>query len=85
MATIMHTPEGDHAEPTREEARQGQNIHGMVAVLIVSTLLVVAAYGVLLAVFGGGEARSDRSPAADLTTESSATVTPGARIPSVTP
>lgn len=69
MVTDVKTPQGEHVEPTKEEARQGQNIKGMVSVLVISLLLVGAAYGVLLAFFGGGETTADRSPAADITTE----------------
>lgn len=67
------TPEGEHAEPTKEQARQGQNIQGMVTVLAVSILLVVIAYAAMLALFGGGE-KSDNSPKADIVSESSASV-----------
>lgn len=69
MAIGVKTPEGAHVEPTKEEARQGQNIKGMVSVLVISLLLVGAAYGVLLAFFSGGETTIDRSPAADIVSE----------------
>ena len=41
-------PTGPSIRPTGEAARQGQNIRGMVAVLIVGTLLVAIAFGVML-------------------------------------
>jgi predicted lipid-binding transport protein (Tim44 family) len=41
-------PTGPSLRPTGEKARQGQNIRGMVAVLIVGVLLVVLAFGVML-------------------------------------
>jgi hypothetical protein len=41
-------PTGPSMRPTGEKARQGQNIRGMVAVLIVGTLLVAIAFGVML-------------------------------------
>jgi hypothetical protein len=44
------TPEGDAApKVSGQRARQGQNIKGMLAVLIVGTLLVVGAYAIMLA------------------------------------
>lgn len=55
MAITVPTSEGAHVEPTREEARQGQNIKGMLTVLLVSLFLVIAAYGVILALFGGSD------------------------------
>jgi hypothetical protein len=76
MAITTRTPEGTHAEPTKEQARQGQNIKGMVTVLVVSLLLVAAAYGVMLALLGGGEVASDPSPAADKIGETGAVVQP---------
>jgi hypothetical protein len=81
MAIGVETPQGAHVEPTKEEARQGQNIKGMMTVLVVSTLLVVAAYGVLLALFGGAETSTDRSPAADITTESTSQPVPALATP----
>ncbi|MEP7209691.1 MAG: hypothetical protein ABI740_02540 [Alphaproteobacteria bacterium] len=42
-------PTGPSLRPTGEKARQGQNIRGMLGVLIVGTLLVVLAFGVMLA------------------------------------
>jgi hypothetical protein len=43
------SPTGPSLRPTAEKARQGQNIRGMTAVLIVGTLLVILAFGVMLA------------------------------------
>jgi hypothetical protein len=44
------TEAGDsNAKLNREDARQGQNIKGMMYVLVISILLVAAAYGVMLA------------------------------------
>jgi len=44
------TPEGDAApKVSGQRARQGQNIKGMLAVLIVGTLLLAGAYAVMLA------------------------------------
>jgi hypothetical protein len=43
------TPQEPGAKLSAQRARQGQNIKGMVWVLIVSILLVVGAYGVMLA------------------------------------
>lgn len=84
MANTTRTPDGVHSEPTQEEARQGQNIKGMVTVLVASLILVVVAYGVMLALFGGGET-TDASPGADITSESSANpgLAPGAPPPAV--
>lgn len=42
-------PTGPSLRPTGEKARQGQNIRGMLGVLIVGTLLVILAFGVMLA------------------------------------
>jgi hypothetical protein len=42
-------PTGPSLRPTGETARQGQSIRGMVAVLIAGTLLVILAFGVMLA------------------------------------
>lgn len=39
--------------PTPEAARQGRNIRGMLAVLVVSIVVLIAAYGVMLALLGG--------------------------------
>jgi hypothetical protein len=47
--TPQGPPTGPSLRPTGEKARQGQNIRGMVAVLIVGTLLVILAFGVMLA------------------------------------
>jgi hypothetical protein len=49
--TGYEQPQQGDAAPkvSGESARQGQNIKGMVWVLIVGTLLVVGAYGVMLA------------------------------------
>lgn len=62
--TTTPTPEGAHVEPTREEARQGQNIKGMLTVLLVSLFLVIAAYGAMLALFGGSDKADDAQRAA---------------------
>ena len=44
------TEAGDsNAKLNREDARQGQNIKGMMYVLVIGILLVAAAYGVMLA------------------------------------
>jgi hypothetical protein len=46
-------------ELTKTEARQGQNVRGMLTVLVVSILLVAAAYAIMLMV----SARPDNSAA----------------------
>ena len=47
--TKPSTPGGPSLRPTAEKARQGQNINGMVAVLVAGTLLVTAAFAIMLA------------------------------------
>jgi len=50
MAIVKQTPDGDAAaKVTAPEARQGQNVKGMLAVLGIGILLVVIAYAVMLA------------------------------------
>lgn len=56
--------------PSPERARQGRNIRGMVTVLVVSIVVLLAAYGVMLALLGG---QDDTSPNADIVSESNAT------------
>ncbi len=41
--------------PDAQDARQGRNVRGMVSVLVISLILILAAYGVFVAMFGGGE------------------------------
>ena len=71
------TQAGDsNAKLNREDARQGQNIKGMIYVLVIGTLLVVAAYGVMLAL--GHKSNSwinEQHRAASQATQSDGTVT----------
>jgi hypothetical protein len=47
---VQPAEDGDsNAKLPAQEARQGQNIKGMIWVLVIGTLLVVAAYAVMLA------------------------------------
>lgn len=52
MATPTHRDQdGDAAAKLpREEARQGQNIRGMITVLVVGVVLVAVAYAIMLAI-----------------------------------
>jgi hypothetical protein len=65
-------PTGPSRRPTAEKARQGQNIRGMLAVLIVGTLLVILAFGAMLAV------RSEPSAVTNSGKEAAAAATSGA-------
>jgi hypothetical protein len=62
--------DGDsHAAPNREQARQGQNIRGMLGVLVIGIVAVAIAFAVMVGLSGGAE-QSDPSPQADIVTES---------------
>ena len=65
-------PTGPSLRPTGERARQGQNIRGMVAVLIVGTLLVSLAFGVMLAM------RNEPAAVTDSGKDAAAAATSGA-------
>jgi len=68
--------DGDsHARPNREQARQGQNVKGMIWVLVIGIVAVVSIFAAMVAMSGGGE-QTDSSPGADITSESNPTITP---------
>jgi hypothetical protein len=70
--TPQGPPTGPSRRPTAETARQGQNIRGMLAVLIVGTLLVMLAFGVMLAT------RSQPASVTDSGKDAAAAATAGA-------
>lgn len=54
-------PQPPGAKTTGQRARQGQNIKGMLAVLVVGILLVVVAYAIMLALSSEPAAVTDAS------------------------
>lgn len=72
-------PDDMQRSPPAQDARQGRNVSGMVTVLVISLVLILAAYGVFLALFGG---QPDPSPGVDISTEPNAVVEPGPPPPS---
>ncbi len=78
MAVTPRPPEGMSDNrvraPRAQDARQGRNVTGMVSVLVVSLVLILIAYAVFIALFGG---QPDPSPAADISTEPNAVISPG--------
>lgn len=54
-------PQPPGAKTTAQRARQGENIKGMLAVLVVGTLLVVIAYVIMLALSSEPSAVTDAS------------------------
>lgn len=76
MAVTPHRPDIDRPDidrpdinrpkrtPDAQDARQGRNVRGMVSVLVISLVLLLAAYGVFLALFGGGD--EDGVPMTDI-------------------
>lgn len=79
--TTYARPDADgdsHARPSREQARQGQNVKGMIWVLVIGIIAVVSIFAAMVSMTSGAE-QTDASPAADVTSESSPTiVTPAA-------
>jgi hypothetical protein len=66
--------DGDsHARPNPEQASQGQNVKGMMWVLVIGIISVVAIFAAMVAISGGRE-QTDTSPAADINSESNAAV-----------
>lgn len=73
--------DGDsHAQPNREQARQGQSIKGMIWVLVIGIVAVAAIFAAIVAMSTGAE-QTDSSPAVDVTGESSPTIDPGPSAP----
>ena len=73
--------DGDsHAQPNPQQARQGQNVKGMIWVLVIGIVDVVGIFAAIVAISGGGE-QTDSSPAVDITSESNPTINPGPSAP----
>ena len=73
--------DGDsHARPTREQARQGQNVKGMIWVLVIGTVAAAAVFAAIVSMSGGAE-QTDASPAVDVSSESSPAINPGPSAP----
>lgn len=48
--------DGDsHAQPNREEARQGQNVKGMIWVLVIGIVAAVSVFAAMIAMTGGAD------------------------------
>jgi hypothetical protein len=54
-------PTGPSKQPDATQARQGQNIIGMVRVLVISVLIVSALFAVFVAMSGGSDANEETS------------------------
>lgn len=73
--------DGDsHAQPNREQARQGQNVKGMIWVLVIGIVAVGAIFAAMVSMSSGGE-QTDSSPAVDTASESNPTINPGPSAP----
>lgn len=59
--TDYSAPQPPSATVTKTEARQGQNVRGMLTVLVVSLLLIAALYGVMLALTTQTDNAGDRT------------------------
>lgn len=48
--------DGDsHAQPTREQARQGQNVKGMIWVLVIGVVVVASIFAAMVSMTGGSD------------------------------
>jgi hypothetical protein len=84
--THPETGQEPGAKLNREDARQGQNIRGMIVVLVAGILLVSASYGVMLALQATpASATEDSRRAAVAATSDSIPTSPGEAAPPVAP